>query len=54
MGISLRSELDNVQKQSSEVFGKKGTLRYYTKFTIKDLCQIVLFNKVVSVICNIM
>ena len=34
------------QKQSPEVFYKKGVLRNFTKFTGKHLCQSLFFNKV--------
>ena len=36
----------NRQKQSSEVFCKKCVLRNFVKFTGKDLCQSLYFNKV--------
>ena len=34
------------QKQPPEVFYKKGVLRIFTKFTGKDLCKSLFFNKV--------
>ena len=34
------------QKQSSEVFCKKGVLRIFAKFTGKHLCQSLFFNNV--------
>ena len=34
------------QKQSPEVFFKKGVLKNFAKFTEKYLCQSLLFNKV--------
>ena len=36
----------NGQKQSPEVFCKKGTLRNFAKFTGTHLCQSLFFNKV--------
>ena len=36
------------QKQPPEVFYKKGGLRNFTKFTLKQLCQSLFFNKVVG------
>ena len=35
-----------IQKQSSEVFCKKGVLRNFAKFTEKHLCQVLFFTKV--------
>ena len=35
----------HVEKQSVEVFCKKGALRNFTKFTGKHLCQSFFFNK---------
>ena len=34
------------QKQPSEVLYKKGVLRNFTKFTVKELCQSLFLNKV--------
>ena len=34
------------EKQSTEVFCKKGVLRNFAKLTEKDLCQSLFFNKV--------
>ena len=38
--------LDTLKKQPPEVFCKKGGLRNFAKFTGKDLCQSLFFNKV--------
>ena len=35
-----------VHKQPPEVFYKKGVLKNFTKFTGKNLCQSLFFNKV--------
>ena len=35
-----------LQKQTPEVFYKKGVVRNFTKFTRKHLCQSLFFNKV--------
>ena len=40
------------QKQSPEVFCRKGVLRNFTKFTGKHLYQSLLFNKVEGQACN--
>ena len=37
---------NKVQKQPPEVFGKKGVLRNFAKFTGKHLCQSLFLNKV--------
>ena len=46
----IKSNLDcnciSKQKQSLEVFCKKGALRNFAKFTGKHLCQSIFFNKV--------
>ena len=34
-----------IQKQSPEVFYKKGVLENFAKFTVKHLCQSLFFNK---------
>ena len=39
--ININNLAENIQKQSS-----KGALRNFAKFTGKDLCQSLLFNKV--------
>ena len=38
--------LQKVQKQPAEVLCKKGVLRNFAKFTEKQLCQRLFFNKV--------
>ena len=38
--------LDTLKKQPPEVFCKKGGLRNFAKFTGKNLCQSLFFNKV--------
>ena len=35
-----------------KVFCKKGALRNFTKFTGKNLCQMLFFNKVAGQACN--
>ena len=37
-----------VPKQSSEVFCKKGVLKNFAKFTGKNQCESLFFNKVVG------
>ena len=34
------------QKQPPEVFYKNGVLKNYAKFTVKHVCQNLIFNKV--------
>ena len=41
-----RHKMGQCQKQSPEVFCKKGVLRNFAKFTAKHLCQSLFFNKV--------
>ena len=41
-----RQVYDSNQKQSPEVFYKKGVLKNFAKFTGKHLCQSLFFNKV--------
>ena len=43
-GINLILKCDKSSRPG--VFGKKGVLRNFTKFTGKHLCQILYFNKV--------
>ena len=43
-GINLILKCDKSSRPG--VFGKKGVLRYFTKFTGKYLCQSLYFNKV--------
>ena len=39
------SDQDEPQKQSPEVFCKKGVLRNFAKLTVKHLCQSLFFKK---------
>ena len=43
-----RHKMGQCQKQSPEVFCKKGVLRNFAKFTAKHLCQSLFYNKVVK------
>ena len=44
--IFWRKQLTAFRSSHPEVFGKKGVLRNFTKFTGKHLCQNLFFNKV--------
>ena len=39
-------EMTEIQKQPPEVFYKKGVLKNFAKFTGKNLCHGLFFNKV--------
>ena len=41
-----------MEKQSLEVFCKKGVLKNFAKFTEKHLCQSLFFNKNAGATCN--
>ena len=41
------------QKQPPEVFCKKGVLKNFAKFTVKQLCQSLLLIRVVALIMNL-
>ena len=45
MTVTL-SEMTEIQKQPPEVFYKKGVLKNFAKFTGKNLCHGLFFNKV--------
>ena len=42
----LKNTIKAIKKQPPEVFWKKGVLKNFTKFTGKNLCQNLFFNKV--------
>ena len=46
-GYSLKISDSNIQKQPPK-FCKKGVLKNFAKFTEKQLCQSLFFNKVAS------
>ena len=39
-------DMIDIRSSRPEVFSKKGFLRNFAKFTGKNLCQILFFNKV--------
>ena len=44
--MAISKSFINTQKQPPEVFYKKGTLKNFTKFTVKHLCQSLFLNKI--------